>query len=390
MQDNKPYPYANTVVVRIGGKEHKDWQGYDIDSDFLIPADGFGMNTGLSFGQTEIEDFSGEQCEVLINDQVILTGIVGNQRHSKGKGKRSLVLSGRDFAGLLVDCSAPQLNVKGMTVLDAAKKLVATWPQIKNIELKAEKNPALDKIDIEPGETVWQALTKIANSVGMHPWFEPNGTLVVGGPDYTSPPVATLCWSRSDERRNIQDMDIEYDTENRFSEVTFLGQSHGRSGDSSKHDLKWVYKDPTMTLTKPKTVVVSDADNQEALQKQAKKMLSDWKLEGFTLTVMVADHKTKDGTLWQPGQRVHVIDEEEGIDAIFFLMGRRFILDRYSGTLTELRLKEDGVWIPDAYPAKSEKARARQGKKKGVTAKGKPKGRSSKASKKQPTELVTL
>ena len=185
-------------------------------------------------------------------------------------------------------------------------------------------------------------------------------------------------------------MDIEYDTENRFSEVTFLGQSHGRSGDSSKHDLKWVYKDPTMTLTKPKTVVVSDADNQEALQKQAKKMLSDWKLEGFTLTVMVADHKTKDGTLWQPGQRVHVIDEEEGIDAIFFLMGRRFILDRYSGTLTELRLKEDGVWIPDAFPTKSEKARARQGKKKGVTAKGKPKGRSSKASKKQPTELVTL
>ena len=33
--------YENTVAVRIGGKEHRDWLSYDIDSDFLIPADGF-------------------------------------------------------------------------------------------------------------------------------------------------------------------------------------------------------------------------------------------------------------------------------------------------------------------------------------------------------------
>ncbi len=259
-------------------------------------------------------------------------------------------MSGRDLAGFLVDCSAPQLNVKGMTVLDAAKKLAAPWPQIKAVVLKAENNPALDKIDIEPGETVWQALTHIANSVGLYPWLEPDGTLVVGGADYSSPPVATLCWSRTDSRRNIERMDIEWDTDNRFSEVTFLAQSHGRSGDSAKHDLKWVYKDPTMTLHRPKTVVVSDADNLAALQKQAKKQLADWRLEGLTLTITVGGHKTRDGVLWQPGQRVHVIDDEHGIDAVFFLMGRRFMLSRMDGTQTELRLKEDGIWTPDAYP----------------------------------------
>lgn len=366
---NSSYNYE--IAVRIAGKEHRHWESYDIDGDFLIPADGFEFMVGLPYGESEIPDLSGEACSVVINGQTVLTGIIDTQMHDKEKGRRSLRLSGRDFAGLLVDCAAPQLNVKGMTVLAAAQKLVAPWSQIKKVVLKAEKNPTLDKIDIEPGETVWQALTHIANSVGLHPWMEPDGTLVVGGADYASPPVATLCWSRNDKRRNTERVSIERSIENRFSEVTFLGQSHAKKGDSAKHDLKWQYKDPTMTLHRPKTVVVSDAENLEALKRQAKKQLADWRLEGFTLTITVGGHTTEDGTLWQPGQRVHVIDEEHGIDAVFYLMGRRFMLNRIDGTATELRLKEDGVWVPDAYATKSESARKRSGKKKGVTDKQK-------------------
>ena len=52
-----------------------------------------------------------------------------------------------------------------------------------------------------------------------------------------------------------------------------------------------------MPLHKPKTVVVADADNLEALKRQAKKQLSDWKLEGLTITVTVGDHKTAAGGL---------------------------------------------------------------------------------------------
>ncbi|KES10433.1 Mu-like prophage tail protein gpP [Snodgrassella alvi SCGC AB-598-O11] len=362
-----PYPYGNEVVVRIGGKEHKDWLSYDIDSDFLIPADAFSFETNVSQDQGVLADYSSLQCEVLINNQLIMTGIIGHQNEMVDKSNHSITFNGRDLAGLLVDCSVKQINVKGMNVLAAAQKMAEPWKQIKKVILKAEKNPVLDKVDIEPGETAWQALSKIAYKAGLHVWLEPDGTLVIGGADYSSPPVATLCHSKYDNRRNIQSIQIEYNTENRYSEVTFLGQSHTRFADSSKHDLKWVYKDETMTLYKPKTVVIGDAENLEQLKVQAKKMLSDWRLEGFSLTITVADHKTQDGVLWQPGQRVHVIDEDQQIDAIFFLMGRRFFLNRNGGTLTELRLKEDGIWTPDAYVKKSAAARSRKGRRKGVT-----------------------
>ncbi|OOF59286.1 phage baseplate assembly protein [Rodentibacter myodis] len=356
------YPYNNDVVVEIDGRVHNRWKSYDIDSDFLIPADAFRFDLGVPSDSTVLPDFSGAEVKVRINNELVMTGIVDTTQHSIGKMGRSYSLNGRDRASILVDCSAPITNVKGLTVLDAIKKIVAPLG-IKQVQLKAENNPTLDKVDIEVGETAWNAAMRCANAAGVHIWFEPNGTLIVGGADYSTPPVATLCCTKDGKRNNFEQADLTFDMSNRFSEVTFLAQSHGKQGTDNKNDLKWVYRAPDMTTYKPKTVVVSDVDNLEALQKWAKKYIADSILEGFTLTIIVPDHKMQDGTLWQPGQRVHIICEEYDIDAIFFLMGRRFTLSRNGGTQTELRFKEDGVWTPDAYSAKAEKARKRKGKK---------------------------
>lgn len=360
MSDN--YPYENDVVVEIDGKSHNNWKSYDIDSDFLIPADAFAFDIGVPSDSTVLPDYSGAEVKVRINDMLVMTGIVDTVQHGISKTNRTYRLNGRDKASVLVDCSAPITNVKGLTVLDAVKKIVEPLG-IKQVQLKAENNPLLDKVDIDVGETAWNAAMRCANSAGLHLWFEPNGVLIVGGADYSTPPVATLCCMKDGSQNNFEQADLSFDVSNRFSEITFLAQSHGKQGQDNKNDLKWVYKDSEMTTYKPKTVVVSDVDNLEALQKWTKKYIADSILEGFTLTIIVPDHKMQDGTLWQPGQRVHVICEEYDIDAIFFLMGRRFMLSRQGGTQTELRFKQDGIWTPDAYSAKAEKARKRKGKK---------------------------
>lgn len=360
MSDN--YPYENDVVVEIDGKSHNNWKSYDIDSDFLIPADAFAFDIGVPSDSTVLPDYSGAEVKVRINDTLVMTGIVDTVQHGISKTNRTYRLNGRDKASVLVDCSAPITNVKGLTVLDAVKKIVEPLG-IKQVQLKAENNPLLDKVDIDVGETAWNAAMRCANSAGLHLWFEPNGVLIVGGADYSTSPVATLCCMKDGSQNNFEQADLSFDVSNRFSEITFLAQSHGKHEQDNKNDLKWVYKDSEMTTYKPKTVVVSDVDNLEALQKWAKKYIADSILEGFTLTIIVPDHKMQDGTLWQPGQRVHVICEEYDIDAIFFLMGRRFMLSRQGGTQTELRFKQDGIWTPDAYSAKAEKARKRKSKK---------------------------
>lgn len=172
--------YTHEIAVRIGGREHKHWESYEIDSDFLIPADGFVFTLGLPYGESDVPDLSGAVCEVAIDGQTVLSGIADTQLHDKEKRRRILRLSGRDLAGLLTDCSAPLANVKGLTLLDAVGRLVAPWKQIKGVRLRADKNPVLDRVDIEPGESVWQAAAKLAASKGLHVWMEADGT--------TSPP----------------------------------------------------------------------------------------------------------------------------------------------------------------------------------------------------------
>lgn len=361
---NENYPFLNDVTVKIGGYVHDRWKSYEIDSDFLIPADAFNFEIGTPSDSTIIPDFTGQEVEVMINGQTVLSGIVDTTRHSINKTNRTFSLNGRDKAAILVDCSAPITNVKGLTVLEAIKKIVSPLG-IKQVELRGENNPVLDKVDIDIGETAWNAIMRCANSAGLHCWFDAKGVLIVGGADYSTPPVATLCCVKAGENNNFSQAELLFDVSQQFSEVTFLAQRHGRSQDNNKNDLKWVYQDPNVAFYKPKTVLVPDVENLEALKKWAKKWISDSQLSGFTLTITVPDHKTQQGELWTPGQRVHVICEEYDIDAIFFLMGRRFMLSRQGGTQTQLRFKQDGIWVPDAYFEKAEKAKKRKGKKRG-------------------------
>ncbi|MGL5799806.1 MAG: phage tail protein, partial [Plesiomonas sp.] len=96
-----------------------------------------------------------------------------------------------------------------------------------------------------------------------------------------------------------------------------------------------------------------DADNPEQVKARARKQMSDARLSGYDLVAVVKGHRTASGQLWQPGQRVTVQSEPHGIDATYFVMGRELNGGRPEGKKTTLRLKEDGIWIPDAYATKN-------------------------------------
>ena len=121
-QNEGGYPFYNEVIVEIDGKQHGNWKSYDIDSDFLIPADAFNFNIGVPSDSTVLADYSGKTAKVMINDEVVLSGIIDSTQHGISKGDRTYSINGRDRASVLVDCSAPITNVKGLTVLEAVKK----------------------------------------------------------------------------------------------------------------------------------------------------------------------------------------------------------------------------------------------------------------------------
>ena len=150
----------------------------------------------------------------------------------------------------------------------------------------------------------------------------------------------------------------------RNSEVTVLAQSH-----SGKNNIKATAKDESVKLHRPLIVTEPDIDSQAQAQRKAKKRLADSRLEGLTITATVQGHRTDDGALWQPGQRINVLSEPDGIDAVYFLMARTFTGGRGQPTETVLTLKEDGAWVLDADPPKKKQG---AGKKDGRKSAHKP------------------
>ncbi|MBL0792822.1 phage tail protein [Klebsiella michiganensis] len=383
------------VSVIVGGKVHSDWSAYGIDSDFLIPADAWSMRLGLPAGIFPEGVARGVPVQVRVGPDVVMSGRIDRVSRTVSRDQVSLSVTGRDGAAILVDCASPLLTSRQASLEEVIAQVVRPLG-IKNIELHAESSIRNDKITTEPGERAWDILLRACAGRGLWPWFRPDGTLVIGGPDYTAAPVATLVMRRSGKGNNLLSLTDESSMERSFSRLTVLAQGHAHSTNKKKelgiidvtspntfsvaeetnttdteqdtglaetgqHGLKFIVEDPTVTYYRPQVVVMHDADDLEQVRYRARKMMADARLEGYTLIARVQGHRTSDGVLWEPGQRIHVISEPHGIDAVYFLMGREFTGGRPGGAVTTLRLKEDGVWIPDAWPKKK---KARKGRKK--------------------------
>lgn len=392
------------VSVIVGGKVHSDWSGYGIDSDFLIPADAWSIRLGLPAGIFPEGVARGVPVQVRVGPDVVMSGRIDRVSRTVSRDQVSLSVTGRDGAAILVDCASPLLTSRQASLEEVIAQVVRPLG-IKNIELHAESSIRNDKITTEPGERAWDILLRACAGRGLWPWFRPDGTLVIGGPDYTAAPVATLVMRRSGEGNNLLSLTDESSMERSFSRLTVLAQGHAHSTNNKKelgiidvssttpltvtedtdtadtteteldtglpetgqHGLTFTVEDPTVTYYRPQVVVMHDADDLEQVRYRARKMMADARLEGYSLIARVQGHRTSDGVLWEPGQRIHVISEPHGIDAVYFLMGREFTGGRPGGAVTTLRLKEDGVWIPDAWP-KKKKARKGRKKKKQETA----------------------
>lgn len=343
-----PMPDDHVVSLLIGGRAHSTWERYEIDSDLRIPADAWSLEFGAVGGRFP-SVAEAALVDLRVDGEQVLVGRVDDIVEESGRGVLSFSLEGRDLAGLLTDCSSPIFTAKQVTLAEVVAGVVKPLG-ISRVRIDAADTRVRDRVSIQPGETAWQTLTNAAEAAGLWPWMEPDGTLVVGGPDYTTPPVTSLISRRSGQGNNIKSCRRVRSMSSRYSDITVLGQAHGTALNAGQNAIKAHVRDSAVSVYRPLIIVDSDVESLANAQARARKALSDARLEGMDLVVTVKGHRTADGQLWRPGQRIHVLSEDHDIDGVFFLMGRKFAGGRGRPTETQLRFKEDGVWVLDAHP----------------------------------------
>ncbi|PHM47082.1 phage baseplate assembly protein [Xenorhabdus miraniensis] len=385
-----PDNYANDKpVLLLNGQAYRGWQRYRIDSDFLKATDAWQLSLGLTEGAFPADAVRGAPVIAKIRDTVILSGRVDSVTRDVSRRGVTLSLSGRDDAAILVDCAAPVFSARQLNLDEVIASIVRPLG-ITRIRIQAQGMTRNDRVHIEPGERAWDALARAAAARGVWPWLDPDGTLVIGGPDYNSAPVADLIMRRDGQGNNLISLSDIRNIQGCFSELTLLAQGHASTTDNQQikpvdlmslqpftvsaappdsgsgaktghNNYRIKVTDPTVPYYRPQILTHGDVDNQKQLQYRVRKAMADARLTGLDIRAEVSGHRTPQGQLWQPGQRVRIQSELHGIDGIYFLMGREFIGGRPDGATTLLRFKEDGVWIPDAYPA-TKKGSKKKGK----------------------------
>lgn len=356
MPDNVPVDERLTLTV--GGVSHHDWVRLSVDASFLTPADAWEVEVGIDNATLPADVYPGARAVLSAGKDIVMTGLIDEITHTVQRGQHALILSGRDNAAALVDCSAPVFTLQNMTLNEVLHRLVRPFGLTKTA-VHADASTAPKKFAIDPGESVWAALQKVAEVNGLWPWVAPDGTLIIGGPDYSAPPVARLAMKR-DGSGNLLGLTHTRSIAGRYSQVTVLAQGHGTHEHDGVHNRKGTSTDSGFALYRPLIRMMSDTDSDGEATARARKLLSDSRLKALTLTATVRGVRTPDGLPWTPGQRVAITSEVHGIDGIFFMMSRTVRGGRGQPLTTTLTLKEDGVWTPDAFPRSRHKRKGKQ------------------------------
>lgn len=354
------------IRLSVGGLAHDAWDGWSVESDLLTAADGFELELHTK-KSTRLPSVlaEGAACSLTLGRDRVLTGQIDEFEHDISRNGIAIRITGRDRAAVLVDCSAPFVAMREASLIQVIEQVVKPLG-ISQVEIRAAKEKPRRRIQIEPGQTAWEALLQVAEANGLWPWMEPDGRLVVGGPDYTATPVGTLILSEDGVGNNVKRLSVRRSIVNRHSQITVLGQ-HGQYDndglDSQRAHLRSVIQDDTLArrgIFRPKVTVDSASENQDMATTRARKLLADSRLEGFEIRAVVMGHRAPNGQVWTQGQRVVVRSGPHNLDDTYFLMARTLRLSRSEGAITELRLREDKMWVLDARPLKKHKRKSIQ------------------------------
>lgn len=345
---------SDNVRLEIGGQVVEHFLKYSIEADIYTADDAFSFD----LANPEITITEGQRCELWVNGYKELVGIIDRIDDGYSRSGSSIRIDGRDLCGLLTDSHCEEfITLEDMTCKDLAERLIKTVPYIKRNDISYQgsirgKSSDSDSFvegqdtsqkftQIEPGQTIFEALKMYAGSRGMMFFCLPEGKFVFGKPRNGGKPLYYLYTRKSDlGENNVLEGDRVRDISRRYSKISVIGQQQG-TDDYGSDDIntEGTVTDATFPFYKP--YIATDNNDSQSPKLRAQMMMERMKFDGFQLKYRVSGHG-QNGRNYRINEMCRVIDEHFGIDGNYLIYGRTFERSD-QGTFTTLKLSYPGV-----------------------------------------------
>lgn len=346
----------NDVRLLIGGFQIDTWDAVTIESSIDTPADGWSFSLFDQEGLQLPESVKGgAKVELYYGKELILRSVADKVTEAVDRNGYGLQITGRDLAGQLIDCSVPIFNGRQMS-LDELLKSVA-----QDTKVNVQNNSWLkNKVSVEPGESVLDAITKAAAVTGQAVWFDAEGTLNIGDPFANPYQVQTpLKLMRYADDNNVLSLKYDEDVSNVYTHFKVLSQDS-----NAKNILSETSVDTQYTHKRLKILTLSDIETKAEADAALKKIEKDNNLQAYSLVVQ-REGWTIDDKIWRQGFYVDVqTNRLIRATAKWMVTAYKLTLDRQNGLMSEIVLNRQGDWaqplvhkepVKKAKPAKKSK-----------------------------------
>lgn len=356
---------SDKVELFVNKMKIEHFLSYHITADMYEPADAFHLE--LANPETDIN--TGHLCELFVNGEKELTGLIDQVSRTISKRGTILNVEGRDLMGLLIDSyiEPPFFNIQNMKLQTLAERLLANIPFIQRKSIRYQDNvvgtkgtansgyvsahDTQQKIgQIEAGMTIFEVLKNYSLSRGLLFYCEPDGTLVFGRPLVKGTPEYKVQMIDSGLGNNVIESEVMQDISKRYSKVIVIGQQQGADTISTAAISTSNVSNPAVDSSFPFAKVYVEKDNNDGTSPamRARSIMEKQRREGTQLLYTVGRH-SQNKQNWKINKFCHIKDDKQtlkgkkGIDGDFLIYGRTFELSKQTGPITQLKLGEPGV-----------------------------------------------
>lgn len=246
----------------------------------------------------------GDACQVLLGNDLVITGYVDRYTPSINMGGHTIKVSGRGRCQDLVDSAGewPGGQISGATALVIAQKLASYMTPVIKVTATGDVGPIIPQFNLMNGESAFEIIERVCRFHALLAYELPDGNLHlsrVGTKKHSSGIV---------QGQNVQEASITYSQDQRFSEYVALIQSVETLGDagSAGNLLATVY-DKNIKRHRRKVIISEGGGlgNDVAIAR------ANWERSrrfgrSAALTVTLDNWRDSAGLLWTPNQLVPI------------------------------------------------------------------------------------
>lgn len=309
----------------------------------------FGNKTGGFVNDIKLQN----KVKIYIDDILILTGYIEALNLDYDASNHSIVYSGRDIGGDMVDSSIIQSTYKqrNFTLLT---KMVLSQNGFSDVKVENKAGLLLlestEIIKTEKDEKIFEFLDRYAKKLQVIIKINRFGNLEIVREDNTV--VKNMLINNRTQDNNILSAKLQLTTKDRYNVVNVYSQANNKTHTSTGISQKGIAKDSSIRSTRRISLSMNTASQSQTLNTLAQWNVNVRRAKGSRYTCKVVDFYSERiesillfdlgyNQVWQPNTLVDIIDEVAQISGTFLIQGVEFT-QSINGSFTTLDIVEKG------------------------------------------------